>query len=140
MMPLPEPAIELVKTYMRARRELQEKLADGGRHPVADLHTLISDELAHSRFRLSASWDHRLDADSQPDLVETFRRVLAREVYEWLLRGGLVEVRDLEGGGEVRLADPGRTAERLAYLQDFGLERLNEAVAMGRAVMEFFAR
>jgi hypothetical protein len=137
-MPLPEPAIELVRTYMRARRELKEKLANGGWHPVADLHTLISDELAHSRFRLSASWDHRRDADSQPDLLETFRRVLAREVYEWMFRDGLVEVRDLEGGGEVRLADPGRTAERLAYLQDLGLEKLNEAVAVGRAVMEFF--
>jgi hypothetical protein len=138
-MPLPEPAIELVRTYMRARRELQEKLADGGWHPVADLHTLISDELAHSRFRLSASWDHRLDADSQPDLVETFRRILGREVYEWLLRGGLLEVRNLEGGGEVRLADPKRAAQSLAYLHDLDLERWGEAVALGSRVTAFFS-
>jgi hypothetical protein len=139
-MPLPEPAIELVKTFMKARRALREGLARSGWHPRFELHRLTPDSLGQTRYRLSSSYDPDRDAAYQATMLETFRGVLAQEVYGRMRGCGMLEVRSVAGCEQGLLARPGRAARDESLIQDLGLGRMDEAQTLGRAVMQFLAR
>src|SRR5262249_24512632 len=128
----PEKAIEEAAMYLAAREKVRAALADGDWHPAPELYRSIPEALAHTCFRGSPSWEQTRDAASQPDLVGTFRIVLGQEVVRWMVRDGLVDSRVQNADLEVRLAQSARDR------RDLGLDRIEEAHALGNKIVRRF--